>query len=596
LRHLNLKNWKKEIASKSQRVNLGMNLPMSLLIKNGYVYDPLNEVKGEKMDIAIKNGKIVENVNVRKAKVVDASGMVVMPGGVDIHTHIAGSEVNAGRLLRPEDHFQDVEVRTATTRSGVGHSIPSTFTTGYRYARMGYTMICNPSMPPLEARHTHEELEDTPIVDKATFPLLGDWWFVLEYLREGMVKECAAHVAWMILATKGYAIKIVNPGGVESWGFGRNVKDLDDPVPNFGITPREIIRGLCKVNDILGMPHTIHVHTNLLGQPGNYLTAIDTMKCVEDLARGDDPAIHVTHCQFSAFKGDDWSTMRSGAEEISKYVNHHSHVTLDMGQVVFTDTTTMTADGPWQYTLYELSGNKWINHDVEAETGAGIVPFKYRRKSYVHATMWSIGLELALLVEDPWKVYLTTDHPNGAPFTTYPRIISWLTSGKARERMLKTVSKKARKRSLLPSIDREFSLYEIAIVTRAGQAKALGLRNKGHLGVGADADVAIYDANPEKIDASKDYRTVRRAFEKAAYTVKGGEIVAKDDAIVRSVDGKTFWTNLEVSSCLEPDSCPEVLRDLKTRFREYWTVEFENYFIPETFLRASAPIPIKPVV
>jgi len=567
---------------------------MSLLIKNGFVYDPLNGVKGEKMDIAVENGKIVEKT--KKPKIVDASGMIVMPGGVDIHTHIAGSEVNAGRLFRPEDHFKDVEVKTAITRSGVGHSVPSTFTTGYRYTRMGYTMICNPSMPPLEARHTHEELEDTPIVDKATFPLLGDWWFVLEYLREGRIKECAAHVAWMISATKGYAIKIVNPGGVEAWGFGRNVKSLDDPVPNFGITPREIIRGLCKVNQILHMPHTIHVHTNRLGQPGNYLTTIDTMKCVEDFARGDKPVIHITHCQFSAFKGEDWRTMRSGAEEIAKYVNHHTHVTLDMGQVVFTDTTTMTADGPWQYTLYELSGNKWINHDVETETGAGIVPFRYTRKSYVHATMWSIGLELALLVEDPWKIYLETDHPNGAPFTTYPRLISWLMSEKARDATLRRISKRAKKNSLLPNIDREYDFYEIAIVTRAGQARALGLRNKGHLGVGADADIAIYDINPEKIDPSKDYRTVRRAFEKTAYTIKDGEIVAKDGVIVKSVEGKTFWTDLEGFSCAENASCPEILQDLKKRFKDYWTVEFENYFIPERFLKASSPIQIKPEV
>lgn len=567
---------------------------MSLLIRNGFVYDPLNCVKGERMDIAIKEGKIADRVNANRVKVIDASGMVVMPGGVDIHTHIAGAEVNAGRLLRPEDHIRDVESKTTITRSGVGHSIPSTFTTGYRYARMGYTMICNPSMPPLEARHTHEELEDTPIVDKATFPLLGDWWFALEYLRDGMIKECATHVAWMILATKGYAIKIVNPGGVEAWGFGRNVRDLDDPVPNFGITPREIVRGLCKVNQILNMPHTIHVHTNRLGQPGNYLTAIETMETVEDLAKGDDPVIHITHCQFSAFKGDDWRTMRSGAEEIAKYVNHHSHVTLDMGQVAFTDTTTMTADGPWQYTLYELSGNKWINHDVETETGAGIVPFRYRRKSYVHATMWSVGLELALLVKDPWKMYLTTDHPNGAPFTTYPQIITWLVSSKAREKMLRRINRKARKRSLLPSIDREYSLEEIAIVTRAGQAKALGLKNKGHLGVGADADVAIYGLDPRKTDASTDYRTVRRAFQKTAYTIKGGKIVAKDDAVVESVDGRTFWTDITVPSCLGTNPCPEVLQDLRKRFREYWTVEFENYFIPERFLKASAPIQVKP--
>ncbi|RLI40330.1 formylmethanofuran dehydrogenase subunit A, partial [Candidatus Bathyarchaeota archaeon] len=470
-----------------------------LIIKNGIVYDPINRIDGEKMDIAINNGKIVEKANEKKAKVIDASGMIVMPGGVDIHSHIAGAEVNTGRLLRPEDHFRDVETKTAITRSGVGYSIPSTFTTGYRYSRMGYTTVMNPSMPPLEARHTHEELDDIPMLDKATYPLLGDWWFVLEHLRDGLIEECAAHVAWMMVATRGYAIKIVNPGGLEAWGFGRNVKGIDDSVPHFNITPREIIRGLCKVNKLLNMPHTIHVHTNNLGKPGNYITTLETMRCVEDLAEENCPNIHITHCQFSAFKGSNWQTMSSGAEEIAKYVNHHSHVTLDMGQVIFTDTTTMTADGPFQYGLYQLTGNKWVNHDVETETSAGIVPFRYRRKSAVNATQWSIGLELALLIENPWKIYLTTDHPNGGPFTSYPTIITWLMSQVARKKTISKIHKRARRKSLLPTIKREYSFYEIAIVTRAGQAKALGLTQKGQLGVGADADVAIYDINPELV-------------------------------------------------------------------------------------------------
>src|SRR5208283_67193 len=104
-----------------------------LLIKNGFVFDPINGINGEKMDIAVKNGKIVAKVT-RRAQVIDASGLTVMPGGVDIHTHVAGGEVNTGRIVRPEDHVKDVERKTALTRSGTGYSIPSTFTTGYRYS------------------------------------------------------------------------------------------------------------------------------------------------------------------------------------------------------------------------------------------------------------------------------------------------------------------------------------------------------------------------------------------------------------------------------------------------------------------------------
>jgi formylmethanofuran dehydrogenase subunit A len=539
------------------------------------------------MDIAIRDGKIVEGVNERKAKKIDATGLTVMPGGVDIHTHIAGTEVNTGRIMRPEDHVKDVEHKTAITRSGVGYSVPSTFTTGYRYSRMGYTTIMNPSMPPLEAKHTHEELNDTPMVDKATYPLLGDWWFVLEYLRKGDIEGCARHIAWMISTTKGYAIKIVNPGGLESWGFGRNVHTIDDQVPNFCITPREIIRGLAKVNKLLNLPHTIHLHTNNLGLPGNYITTLETMKALEDLSTDGKPVCHITHLQFSSFGGDDWGTMRSAADEISKYINNHSHMTFDMGQVIFTDTTTMTADGPFEYTLYQLSGHKWVNGDVETETSGGIIPFHYKRHNAVNATQWSIALELALLIEDPWKIFMTTDHPNGGPFFAYPKIVAWLISKKARMATLKKCHKKAQKKSLLTSINRELSLYELAIVTRAGQAKALGLKNKGHLGVGADADIAIYNVNPETTDIAKKYKTVRRAFGNAAYTLKDGKIVVKDGEVVQHADGRTIWLNVDTTEEVQIDD------EMKRKFKEYWTVEYDNYPVFDHYLKVPQQITIK---
>jgi len=560
---------------------------MELLLKNGFVFDPLNEINGERMDIAIRNGKIVESVSDSKAKKIDATGLTVMPGGVDIHTHIAGGEVNTGRLLRPEDHVKDVVHKTAITRSGVGYSIPSTFTTGYRYSRMGYTTVMNPSMAPLGAKHTHEELNDIPMLDKGTFPLIGDWWFVLENLRKGDLEGCARHVAWMMNTTKGYAIKIVNPGGLESWGFGRNVHSIDDQVPNFGITPREIVQGLAKVNKMLNLPHTIHLHTNNLGLPGNYATTLDTMKALENVSTDGKPVCHITHLQFSSFGGEDWGTMKSAAEEISNYINNHSHMTFDMGQVIFTDTTTMTADGPFEFTLYQLSGHKWVNSDVETETSGGIIPFHYKRKNAVNAIQWSTALELALLIKDPWKMFMTTDHPNGGPFMSYPKIIAWLTSRKARMALLKKCHKKAQKKSLLPTIKRELSLYELAIVTRAGQAKSLGLTTKGHLGVGADADVSVYNVNPETTDIAQNPKIVRRAFADAAYTIKDGNVLVQNGKIVQTVSGKTMWLDVNTTEQLEVDE------DMKSRFKEYWTVEYDNYPVYDHYVKVSDPITIK---
>jgi formylmethanofuran dehydrogenase subunit A len=560
-----------------------------ILIKNGFVFDPLNKIDGQRMDIAIKDGKIVKKVSSeRNAKVIDASGLTVMAGGVDIHSHIAGSEVNLGRLIRPDDHVKDVVKKTALTRSGTGYSIPTTYVTGYRYSKMGYTTVMNPSMAAMKAKHAHEELNDVPMIDKASFTLLGDWWFALENIAKGDLEECARHIAWMIRATRSYAIKVVNPGGLESWGFGRNVHSIDDEVPNFSLTPRDIIAGMAKVNTILNMPHTVHLHTNNLGVPGNYKTTIDTMKALESVYTGDKPVGHITHIQFSSFAGDNWAHFKSGADEIAKYLNAHNHLTVDIGQITFADTTTMTADGPFEFALYELGGhNKWVNSDVETESSGGIIPFHFKRKNAVNAIQWSIGLELSLLIKDPWKWFMTTDHPNGGPFFHYPRVFAWLYSRKAREATLKNCNKRAQKKSLLPSIDREYTLYDLAIVTRAGTAKALGLKNKGHLGIGADADVSIYNINPETTDIAKTYKPVRKAFGNAAYTIKDGEILVKDAEIVATTPGRTMWLDVQTKE-------PCVIDDkIKSKFKEYWTIEFDNYPVTDHYLKVPEKIAIK---
>jgi formylmethanofuran dehydrogenase subunit A len=425
------------------------------------------------------------------------------------------------------------------------------------------------------------------MLDKGVYTLLGDWWFSLEHIRDGLIKENAAHLAWMLKASRAYAIKVVNPGGLESWGFGRNMRGIDDVVPNFGITPREIIRGLIKANTMLNLPHTIHLHTNRLGQPGNYETTLETMKAVEDLAKNDKPIVHITHIQFVGYAGEDWTSFGSGAEELSNYVNNHTHVTLDMGQVVFTDTTTMTADGPAQFNLYNTTGAKWVNHDVGAETSGGIVPIKYKRPSPINAIQWSIGLEMALLVKDPWKIFMTTDHPNGGPFTYYPKVLEWLFSREARDKLFNKINKRAKRKSLLPTIDREYTLYDVAVVTRAGTAKVLNMKNKGHLGVGADGDVAIFNINPERLDISKESVVARKALENSAYTIKAGEIVAKDGAILKEVFGKTYWVDVETKMPADPTG------EIREKFKDYVTVEYENYPIQEGFIHSQNPIPIK---
>jgi len=182
----------------------------------------------------------VETPATSSRKVIESAGKTVRAGCVDIHAHVAGPKVNVGRNFRPEDKLFGYKPRSGIERMQGGFSVPTTIRTGYNYARMGYTTVMEAAMPPLYARHTHEEMRDTPILDQGAYPVFGNNWFVLEYLKNHEIENTAAYIAWLLRATKGYAVKVVNPGGTEAWGWGLNCLTVNDPVPYFDITPAEI--------------------------------------------------------------------------------------------------------------------------------------------------------------------------------------------------------------------------------------------------------------------------------------------------------------------------------------------------------------------
>src|SRR4029077_15918986 len=140
------------------------------------------------------------------------------------------------------------------------------------------------AVAPLGARHAHAELDDTPILDAGFFILLGNDDYLLRQIAAGETARARDYAAWLLGVTRGYAIKIVNPGGGAVWKGGqggrRNVAGLDDPVGSSAVTPRKILETLAAAANALGLPHPVHVHCNNLGQPGNYTTTLESMKAL----------------------------------------------------------------------------------------------------------------------------------------------------------------------------------------------------------------------------------------------------------------------------------------------------------------------------
>lgn len=261
-------------------------------IQNGTLVDGTGN--SQRADIWFCDGQICAPAMGKKADwSFDASGMVVMPGGVDIHSHFAGPKVNAARRLNTRTRFWPEENHD-TSRP----FIPALASTGLCYAGLGYTTAFDAAVPPGYADQARLELSQLPCIDAGYFAMVGNHQSMLQAVADGDDDRVQAFLESTISGTGAYAAKLVNPGGVDDWkcGYRDGINSIDQTLQNYATTPRQIIRSLAEANDRLNHPHPIHVHCNRLGLPGNWQTTLETMQAVGD-AR-----CHLAHVQFHSYR------------------------------------------------------------------------------------------------------------------------------------------------------------------------------------------------------------------------------------------------------------------------------------------------------
>jgi formylmethanofuran dehydrogenase subunit A len=525
---------------------------MLIRIKGGRVVDPANR-RDKVGDVWIEGERVVAAPEGGEAdRIFDAAGLVVMAGGIDIHSHIAGANTNTARLLLPEEHRAHARRPATTPLSNAGWS---TFETGCLYAEMGFTTVIEPAVSPHNALHAHLELADIPILDKGILTILGNDDFVLGLIRDGESPAAVRdHVAWTLETTRALGLKVINAGGVAA--FKENVRSFsfDDVVPSYGVSSRQIVKTLQKAVHELGVPHPLHVHCNNLGMPGNFETAIATIAAAEDLP------LHLAHLQFYGYGKEGPQGFSSAAPQLAEALKAAPNVTIDVGQAMFGQTVTISSDVLRQFMARgQAHPRKYAIIDGDSN-GGGIVPYAYRAGSFSNAVQFAVGLELFLLIEDPWRVFFTTDHPNGAPFTAYPDLFALLMDKDVRADWLSRIPAAAASVTTLPSLTREYTLYEIATMTRAAPARLLGLHDRGHLAPGARADIAIYRPGKD----------LAQMFRAAAAVYKDGDLVVRDGAVTHYRFGRALHVT------------PEVELAMQRRMVRYYD---ERYGLPSSFMR-----------
>lgn len=533
-------------------------------LTGGQVFDPAQGLNGTVQDLFIRDGVIIPKPYSDAAIDVDydVSGKVVMAGAIDIHSHIAGGNVNTARLLLPEQH------RNYMARK-LGHAFStarwSTTETGYRYAQMGYTTVVEPAILPANALDAHLQMADIPIIDTAGLAILGNDDFLLRLLRaKSGQNQINDYVAWTLHATRCLGLKVINAGGANA--FKSNVRSfaLDDLVPDYGVSSRHILQTLQRAACDIQLPHPVHVHCNNLGIPGNVDTAIATMEAAQGLP------MHLAHIQFYGYGSEGSRGFSSATAKLIDAFNQHRNITMDVGQVLFGQTVTISGDVIAQYSRrHDASPNKWIMWDAECEGSGGAVPYRYQQKSFVNSLQWLIGLEIFLLAEDPWRLFFTTDHPNGGPFTRYPHLIRLLMDYDFRLECMAELNPDAVAMSLLKELKKEFSLYEIAVMTRTAAARMLGLKDRGHLMPGAIADIAVYTPQANK----------ETMFSVADLVFKNGELVVKNGSVQQRRNGTTqmIQTHFE----------PHIKRDIQAYYDRFYNLSLDNFKVEDVSFRQA---------
>jgi len=541
---------------------------MLTCIAGGHVIDPANQRDGQG-DIWIRDGRIIDKPNKEPDATYHAAGKIVMAGAIDVHSHIAGWNVDTARLLLPE--YQSAAAQQRAGETSLLTSGWSALETGQLYATMGFTTVVEPAVSPHYALHAHLELADTPIIDKATLAVLGNDDYLLRLLHDNESEQAIEdYVAWILEMSRSLGIKVVNAGGVAAFKDNVRAFSFDDVIPAFGLTSRRIVKALQRAVSNLGVPHPLHVHCNNLGLAGNFETALTTIAAAEELP------LHLAHLQFYGYGKEGDRGFSSAAAQLAEAVNKKANVTIDVGQVMFGSTVTISLDVLRQFNARtQARPKKWLILDGDAN-GAGIVPYNYRRGDFYNAVQWAVGLELFLLINDPWRVFFTTDHPNGAPFTSYPEIFALLTSRDLRANWISELPAEAMAVTTLPSITREYSLHEIAIMTRAAPAKLLGLTDRGHLGPGAVGDVAVYDNLTDKA----------RMFRAAALVFKDGDLVVRDGQVTHHRFGRAL--------AVAPPRDRAIDRRMKDYYEERYGLSDEFVKVPDYALSRPEPFIFAP--
>ena len=515
-----------------------------LIIRNGTVFDPINNIKGEIKDILIESGKIVEKFSSQKdIKEIDGKGKTVIPSAIDIHTHVASQQVNWARLLGT-NHNKFKEVWEGLTLKNIARN----------YLSMGYTFIVEANVFPSLAKQTIFNFKQLPVLDKAMLLNVSNLWPLELEFQRGKIDEMAIFLSDLLSMTYGFGFKVYNPFENESWNFRELREDISQTGRLYNFSPLDVYENLVKCVERLGLPHSVHVHIEgyetELGK-NNLFTVLEKVSSLNLKPKQNtaskikrDQIFHIAHANTYSNDGDN--------KKLINFLNQNQHFDVDLAFIGFNQINPqITSDRRLINSMLtdDILENpyKLISSAIEFEGDSFVSMRNFNKNNYHDCTLWANALDLALNVKNKYQVSFSLNFPNYAHLTDIPEIITWLVSTEARNEFMKGMNQEFIKSTSIQDNGKVLSFYDIVSITRSSPAKSLGLGSiKGNLGIEADGDLNILDIDINETDLSKDHQHLKKGLSDIEYVIKSGNVVKKEDTLILQHPGSIFWFDSKI--------------------------------------------------
>jgi len=552
-----------------------------IIINNGLVFDPINNINGEIKDILIESGKIVEKFSSETdVKKINAKGKTVIPSAIDIHTHTASQQVNWARLLGANNN-KFKEVWEGLTLKNIARN----------YISNGYTFILEANVFPSVAKQTIFNFKQLPVLDKAMLLNISNFWALELEFQRGKIDDMAIFLSDLLSKTCGFGFKVYNPFECEMWNFKELREDLSKQGRLYNFSALDVYTNVVKCVESMGLPHSAHAHIEGYENPignKNLFKVLETINSLElepnqktnlDIKR--EQILHIAHANSYATDGNN--------KQLIDFINQNKKFTLDLSFLGFNQINPLiTSDRRLINSMLTMDAidnpYKLISSALEFE-GDSFASMRILDKDNYHdCIIWANAIDLALNIKNKLQVSFSLNFPNYANITDIPEILTWLVCQQARKDFMEGMNAKFLKDCELKSNDKVLTFPEIICITRVSPAKSLGLGSiKGNLGLGADGDINILDLNLKETDITKDAEKFKRACSNIEYVIKSGEIVKKQEELDLKLRGSIFWS----AGSTKAENKDFIISKKKEFYQKYSSLFYDTYktTIEDKFLR-----------